>query len=83
MPLSFSRGADSSFYRRSLENYRRPYPHMADDTEAAIQDAIARLQANQRPGDRIPLGIPEEVRKIRAKSTDMRRGQSGGFRPVP
>ncbi len=63
-----------AFFKQSLKLLTRRFPHVREDVCAAI-DEILRYPM-------LGVVIPGTggVRKLRVRSTDLKRGKSGGFR---
>src|SRR5262249_33940260 len=64
-------------FQKQLDRLARKFPQVIE-VVASLVDA---LQADQRPGDKIP-GIGYDVYKLRLRNPSARRGKSGGFRGV-
>ena len=62
---------------RDLKQLSKKYPHVVDDVLALI----SRLEAGETPGDQI-TGVGYTVYKVRVKSSDLSKGESGGYRVV-
>jgi len=62
----------------SLKRLARKYPHLEED----LQGVLEKLEINPRLGDRIPGCGEHECYKIRAASSDIRKGKRGGFRVI-
>lgn len=62
-------------FNRNLRSLVKKYRNIQND----IQPIIARLEAGEILGDRIP-GINYEVFKLRVRNSDVQKGKSGGYR---
>jgi hypothetical protein len=68
-------------FRALLEKYKKAgFPHIEDDVTEALT-AIAQDYRNAKHGESIPR-CKDKVFKYRQKSTDQRRGSTGGFRII-
>ena len=61
-------------FRRSIRKLKKRFPGVKKDVRLAIDI----LSENPRLGALIPRG--SDVRKLRVRSSDMKRGKSGGYR---
>jgi mRNA-degrading endonuclease RelE of RelBE toxin-antitoxin system len=61
-------------FDRSLRKLKKRYPRITKD----LVETFIAIEANPSTGVVIPHDY--SIRKIRAKSSDMQRGKSGGFR---
>jgi len=61
-------------FKRSLKSLTRRFPHVRADVTAAIDEVLCLPM--------LGVVIPGSggVRKLRIRSTDLKRGKSGGFR---
>ena len=64
-------------FKTQIRRLKKKYPRVAED----IRPLLAQLEAGTLVGDAIP-GLEGQVYKVRAASSDMRRGKSGGFRVI-
>ncbi len=64
-------------FQKCLKILKKKYRHIKDD----IIDMICRLESDATVGDPVP-GWGREIWKIRAASTDMKKGKSGAFRII-
>ncbi len=64
-------------FQKCLKILKKKYRHIKDD----IIDIIRRLESDATLGDPVP-GWDREIWKIRAASSDMKRGKSGAFRII-
>lgn len=64
-------------FKRALKGLARRYPAVLDE----IERLITRLEADERPGDKIP-NVGYDVYKVRLKNPSAGRGKRGGFRVV-
>lgn len=64
-------------FQNCLKILKKKYRHIKDD----IIDIIRRLESDATLGDPVP-GWDREIWKIRAASSDMKRGKSGAFRII-
>jgi mRNA-degrading endonuclease RelE of RelBE toxin-antitoxin system len=67
----------SANFRRDLRELKKDYPHVNED----LNVLFAELHQGVTPGDRIS-GVGYTVFKTRVKSSDIRKGKSGGYRVV-
>ncbi len=68
--------AKASFVK-SVKKLEKKYKHLRGD----LKPVLKQLEENPRLGVAIP-GFGELVWKVRLKSSDMKRGKSGGFRLI-
>lgn len=71
--MSYSVYLPASF-KRSLKLLTRRFPHVREDVCAAIDEIL------RHPTLGVVVPGSEGVRKLRIRSTDLKRGKSGGFR---
>lgn len=64
-------------FQRDLKRLHKKYRKVRDDVEAFI----LRLESGETPGDQVQ-GVGYTVYKERLRSSDLRRGKSGGYRVV-
>jgi mRNA-degrading endonuclease RelE of RelBE toxin-antitoxin system len=67
----------SEAFERQLKRLSHRYRHIRSD----VQPILDQLEAGETPGERIQ-GLGYTVYKVRARSTDARRGKSGGYRII-
>lgn len=67
----------SAAFKRQLRRLSRKYRYIRSD----LQPIIARIEAGETPGDRIP-SVGHVVYKVRAPNSDARRGKTGGYRII-
>lgn len=61
-------------FKRSIKRLTKRFPHVKDDAVAALRELT------QNPMLGVLISGAQGVRKLRVRSTDLRRGKSGGFR---
>lgn len=64
-------------FQRDLKHLHKKYRKVRDDVEAFIY----RLESGETPGNQVQ-GVGYTVYKARLKSSDLRKGKSGGYRVV-
>lgn len=64
-------------FTKALKRLAKKYPAVLDVVEQLIDD----LEANERPGDKIP-GVGYDVYKVRLANPSAKKGKSGGFRVI-
>ncbi|MFQ6120046.1 MAG: hypothetical protein ACE5KE_09190 [Methanosarcinales archaeon] len=64
-------------FKSSLKRLKKKYPKVKND----VEHVNIQLEENPEIGDPIP-GWNKEVWKIRAKSSDLKKGKRGGFRLI-
>ncbi len=64
-------------FKKDLKRLARKYPAVLDE----VEDLVTRLEADERPGDKIP-NVGYDVYKVRLKNPAVQRGKSGGFRAI-
>ncbi len=64
-------------FGRKLKKLRKKYPHITDDLKRLLSDMENGIISG------VPIsGLSDKVCKIRAGSSDMKRGKSGGYRII-
>jgi len=64
-------------FGRKLKKLKKKYPNIKND----LNELLSGLEAGNESGVPIP-GLFNKVFKIRAASSDMKRGKSGGYRLI-
>jgi mRNA-degrading endonuclease RelE of RelBE toxin-antitoxin system len=64
-------------FTRDFDRLERRFPRITDE----IADLVAELQADERPGVKVP-NIGHNVYKVRLANPSSGRGKSGGFRAI-
>lgn len=64
-------------FQKAIKRLRRRYPAVTNE----VRKLIARLQRDERPGDRIS-GARANLYKVRLANPSAQRGKSGGFRVI-
>jgi mRNA-degrading endonuclease RelE of RelBE toxin-antitoxin system len=64
-------------FAKDLKNLKKRYRAIESD----IEPVVAQLEAGQTPGDRI-TGNKYPVYKVRVKNSDIKKGQSSGYRVI-
>jgi len=64
-------------FRRKLKKLEKKYPSIKNDLSGLLSD----MEDGKISGDPIP-GLFNKVFKVRAGSSDMKKGKSGGFRII-
>jgi len=64
-------------FRKSIKALKKKYPHVKDD----LGGQIKALEGDPSSGDPIP-GWQREVWKVRAASSDVKKGKRGGYRLI-
>ena len=65
------------YFKRRLKKLRKKYRRIEEDYNALIEI----LENNPMTGEAIP-GFGNKIYKIRMRSSNMKRGKSGGFRVI-
>jgi mRNA-degrading endonuclease RelE of RelBE toxin-antitoxin system len=68
---------ESDKFAKDIKNLKKRYRAIEADTEPLI----AQLEAGETPGDRI-TGNKYPVYKVRVKNSDIKKGQSSGYRVI-
>ncbi len=68
---------ESDKFAKDIKNLKKRYRAIEADTEPLI----AQLEAGETPGDRI-TGNKYPVYKVRVKNSNIKRGQSSGYRVI-
>ncbi len=74
MPTQVNIGALAA---KDIRNLKRKYPAVS----AEVRKLIFRLEADERPGDKVP-GVGYDTYKVRLPNSSAQRGKSGGFRVI-
>ncbi len=64
-------------FQKDMKHLKKKYPAVS----AEVRDLIGQLEADERPGDKIP-GVGYDVYKVRLKNPAAGKGKSGGFRVI-
>ncbi len=67
----------TEIFRRKLKKLKKKYPHITED----LRELFSDMEYGRISGVPIP-GLSDKVCKIRAGSSDMKRGKSGGYRII-
>jgi len=67
----------SETFQKSIKSLKKKYPHVKDD----LFSQIRALEENPAGGDPIP-GWNKELWKVRAASSDVKKGKRGGYRLI-
>jgi mRNA-degrading endonuclease RelE of RelBE toxin-antitoxin system len=68
---------ESAKFSKDVKNLKKRYRAI----EADIEPLIAQLESGETPGDMV-TGNKYPVYKVRVKNSDIRKGQSGGYRVI-
>jgi mRNA-degrading endonuclease RelE of RelBE toxin-antitoxin system len=68
---------ESAKFTKDIKNLKKRYKAIESD----IEPLVAQLEAGETPGDKI-TGNRYPVYKVRVKNSDIRKGQSGGYRVI-
>jgi mRNA-degrading endonuclease RelE of RelBE toxin-antitoxin system len=68
---------ESAKFTKDVKNLRKRYRAI----EADIEPLITQLEAGETPGDRV-TGNKYPVYKVRVKNSDVKKGQSSGYRVI-
>jgi mRNA-degrading endonuclease RelE of RelBE toxin-antitoxin system len=63
--------------RKQLKKLKRKFPAVSSE----LNKLVAQLEADDRPGDKIP-NVGYDVYKVRLANPSAQRGKSGGFRVI-
>ena len=68
---------ESAKFTKDIKNLKKRYKAIESD----VEPLVAQLEAGETPGDRI-TGNKYPVYKVRVKNSNIRKGQSGGYRVI-
>ena len=75
--LSQIKVVESDEFRKDIKKIGKRYRSVKQD----VRSLTAQLKAGETPGDRI-TGNKYPVYKVRVKNSDIKKGQSGGYRVI-